>query len=116
MSNGETYNGWANRETWAFNLHWQNDQGLYNETLEQAGGFVQRKSIASHAAEAPSDRDLGEYVVDYWEHVADEYEDEYGTRMPEVLRMFFREVGSFWRVDRAEVGAAVRESLDAEGE
>ncbi len=36
----ETYNGWANRETWAFNLHWSNDQGLYNMLLEDAREFV----------------------------------------------------------------------------
>lgn len=109
----ERYNGYANRETWAFNLHWQNDQGFYNETLEQAGDYVQRKSIASHAAEEPSNYELGEMVVSFWrDHIAD-IESEGGI-LPAGLRMFRDEVGSWWRIDYREVGEAVRESLEVE--
>lgn len=114
MTNDETYNGYANRETWAFNLHWQNDQGLYHETLDVAGDYIQRKSIASHAAEEPSDRELGEYVVTYWREYITERAEADGW-LPEALGMFRDEVGSWWRIDYSEVGAAVRESLEAEG-
>ena len=108
MSNmtDETYNGYANRETWAFNLHWQNDQGLYSETLEAAANPLPEWSDSS----------IGEYVVNYWRDQIDSYEEEVGAPLPAVLRMFRDEVGSWWRVDYAEVGAAVRESLDAESE
>lgn len=94
----ETYNGYANRETWAFNLHWQNDQGLYNETLDYARG------------QDPSDLSdtlLGSMVVEYWV----EWLAEYDPNLWELMRT---DVGSFWRINHAEVGAAVRESLENE--
>lgn len=100
--NDETYNGYANRETWAFNLHWQNDQGLYNETLDYAQG----QDLSDL-----SDELLGDMVVTYWRDLlADEDYAPFGT----ALRAFEREVGSWWRINSAEVGAAVRESLDNE--
>ncbi|HET6917237.1 MAG TPA: hypothetical protein VFH56_14180 [Acidimicrobiales bacterium] len=106
----ETCNGYANRETWAFNLHWQNDQGLYRQTLEEARQIIKQDSIYS----TPGDRELGERIVNYWRDVFDGYDAD-GTPMTQTLRMFEREVGSWWRINYAEVGAAVRESLDAEG-
>ena len=54
----ESYNGWANRETWAFNLHWQNDQGFYLWVLESASEVIE------HATYPPvSDTYLGERIV-----------------------------------------------------
>ena len=38
IENDTTYNGWKNRETWALNLWFNNDQGLYlkmNEFIEE---------------------------------------------------------------------------------
>ena len=103
----DTYNGYANRETWAFNLHWQNDQGLYNETLSVGEQLIEDN-------EMPSDSALGEYVVTYWHDLIRDYAEQVGGPLPEGLAMFRDEVGSWWRIDYAEVGAAVRESLDAE--
>lgn len=111
MTDSETCNGYANRETWAFNLHWQNDQGLYNETLEQVREWEGTFNVTPGEL---SDSQLGEYVVAYWRDLLDTYEETAGAPLPEGLRMFDREVGSWWRVDYAEVGAAVRESLDNE--
>lgn len=39
MSESKRYNGWANYETWAFALWWDNDQGAYNERCEQSRQF-----------------------------------------------------------------------------
>lgn len=105
-NNDDTYNGHANRETWAFNLHWQNDQALYGETLERVQEL--------HGFKEASDFTLGEAVVDYWRDQLDGYEETYGAGLPAALHMFDREVGSWWRINRAEVGAAVREVLDIE--
>jgi hypothetical protein len=112
MTDTETYNGWKNRETWAFNLHWSNDQGLYNETLEQARLWAQDYPMIAEADH--TGRLLGEAVVNFWREMIEDYADNYGTGLPEVLRMMDREVGSWWRVDPLETGAAVRESLENE--
>ena len=103
MSENENYQGWANRETWAFMLHVNNDQGLYSETLEVA---------KQHGGS--DDFLLGQAVVIYWEGTFEGWAEEFGTPLPDGLAMFRNEVGSWWRVDYAEVGAAVRESLENE--
>lgn len=98
----ETYNGWANRETWAFNLHWQNDHGLYLWVLESAAEVIE------HATYSPvSDSYLGEHVVGI---VRDELEE----LSPELWELMREDVGSFWRIDHTEVGSCVRESLGVE--
>jgi hypothetical protein len=101
MSETDKYNGWANRETWAFNLHWQNDQGLYNWVLEFAAEVLK-------TAPKTSDRYLGEMVD---AHVRDGLPE----LSPELWENMREDVGSFWRIDYAEVGACVRESLEVEG-
>lgn len=101
----ETYNGWKNRETWAFNLHWSNDRGLYEETLERAREYLK------YSNEEATDLELGEHIVGYWKDYIEEYADDFGAPAPEGLQMFYREVGSWWRVDEAETGASVREAL-----
>jgi hypothetical protein len=115
----ETYNGYANRETWAFNLHWQNDEGLYNMTLETAQEYL-TETYGHDWASLPENElrgafyGVGEHVAAYWHDLIDTYADEFGAALPEGLAMFRDEVGSWWRIDHAEVGAAVRESLDSE--
>lgn len=111
MSNDETYNGYANRETWAFNLHWQNDRGLYLETLHYAVGLLTNEDESKREV---TDREIGESVVAFWRGYIDTLNDEFGSAPDDTIRMFDREVGSWWRIDYAEVGEAVRESLDAE--
>ena len=121
MTDSDRYNGWANRETWAFNLHWQNDQGLYNETLEQAGQYLS-ETYGDEWATLPADELLGavygvgEHIVTYWHDTINEWDGEYGTDLPVGLAMFRDEVGSWWRIDYAEVGEAVRESLENESD
>jgi predicted alpha/beta hydrolase len=113
----ETYNGWTNRETWAFNLHWSNDQGLYAETLEQANEYLTR-NYGHSWTELPEDElmgafyGVGEHVVTYWRDFIANWVDDMGEELPEGLAMFRDEVGSWWRVDYAETGASVRESLE----
>lgn len=97
----ETYNGWKNRETWAFNLHWQNDQGFYNLVREYAAGLL---------------AEMGEGVTNYalGERVAEYVESEIPELAPGLWELMRTDVGSFWRVDPEETGACVRESLDAD--
>lgn len=89
MSNGDEYNGWTNRETWAFVLHFNNDQGLQEAALE----------IATDMADDYPHR-VGEALIDYAETLFDEWHDVEG------IRMMQSDIGSLWRIDAAEVGAA----------
>lgn len=115
----EEFNGWANRETWAFNLHWSNDEGMYNDTLNFATEYLV-ETYGDDWAQLPEDElsgafcGVGEHVVSRWQEVIASWEDDMGERLPEVLAMFRDEVGSWWRIDCREVGGAVRESLGNE--
>lgn len=92
----ETYQGWANRETWALMLHINNDQGLYNEFRE----LVREDSEVREATGEMQDavRERVEEVL-YPEEWAQSHE----------LAMMAREVGSLWRVDWSEVVASLLE-------
>lgn len=96
----DEYNGWPNRETWAFNLHWQNDQGFYGWVLESARGYLAGNPAASDLA-------IGEVIVDT-------VTSELAELSPQLWELLREDVGSFWRIDRAETGAAVREALENE--
>ena len=119
MSTDETYNGYTNRETWALNLHWQNDQGLYLETLERARDYL-RETYGADWADMPADEmqgaayGVGELIRDHWEAQCESWSEETGEPTPEILELMRRDVGSWWRVDVAEIGAAVVESLGIE--
>lgn len=110
----ETYNGWANRETWAFNLHWQNDQGFYSFVLEYAA------SVMADLDDEGNDLDRGDgygsSVTDYalGERVIAYVQDELPELSPELWENLRSDVGSFWRINPEEVGRCVRESLENE--
>jgi hypothetical protein len=103
----EQYNGWKNRETWAFNLHWANDEGLYMMVLDWAREITR----AEDEDDKVSDYELGEQIIKRMRDLIDNHEEEYGSPLPKGLRMYRDEVGSWWRIDETETGASVRESL-----
>jgi len=107
----ETYNGWANHETWAVSLHLGNDQGLYNDTRQRlARAYIEAESpwadnIAdedkrfrtSKAADALKDWVTDELLSpDFWR-------DDMGAPMPKDLEMMRVDCGSLWRVDWSEI-------------
>jgi len=110
MSNNDTCNGWANRETWAFWLHVSKDRGMYEMTRDRAQGWIDAQN--ADAQDDYADSSLGDYVVNMWRDYLDTYADEYGLPLGDSLIRFDHEVGSWRRIDRAEIGAAVREDLD----
>lgn len=112
QKNDESFNGYANRETWAFHLHVSNDEGLYRQTLSVANEL---DLDSPEGVLDVTDYEIGEAVVGFWRDYLDNYTEETGMPcLPAGLLAFDREVGSWWRIDYAEVGAAVRESLDVE--
>ena len=119
MTDTETYNGWKNRETWAFNLHWQNDQGMYNVTLEEARRYIEETYGKAHHLIHDADERRGAYygaaerIIEFWQEQMEEAEDE-GMTLDSTLRGFRSDVGSWWRIDVRETAAALAESLDAE--
>lgn len=105
MSYGEQYNGWSNRETWAFWLHVTNDQGWYESVRDVAEDSI------TVSTEDMSDYHLGEQVV---EHVKDTLEELLTnvTFDPSEQHPLFGmrdDIGSWWRIDLAEIGAAARD-------
>ena len=97
MSNDEMYQGWANRETWAVNLHLSNDEGLYSQVNELA---VAADRDPDELAEA-----IRNFVVDELLN-PDYYRTELGSAMPDTVIELSREIGSLWRVDWDEIAKA----------
>jgi hypothetical protein len=110
MSNDETYEGWKNHETWAFNLHWSNDEGLYNMVREWGEELIRSEDEADSSISV-RDYELGRAVIERMKTFIEDYEDDFGAPLPDGLKMYRDEVGSWWRIDETEIGASVRESL-----
>lgn len=110
--NDDTYNGWTNRETWAFNLHWRNDQGLYGFVLESARSYL-TDTYGDDWAGLPADEMRGaDWGVG--SHAVEHIEEELPEMAPELWENLRSDVGSFWRINYVEVGAAIREDIAEE--
>jgi len=118
MTNDETYNGYSNRETWAFMLHLDNDQGLYEMSRDWAREAIAEWREYGNDDESGgyADRVIGERVV--WQAIElwADHEDDLATRggysTGDPIVMWQREVGSVWRVDERAVGESIREDLE----
>lgn len=117
MTNTEKYNGWANRETWAFMLHLNNDHGLYEMAHEWAREALSAPALRHDDTEDVKNYMVGDYVIrmarELW---ADHREHgmSFVQRADNPVVIWERETGSVWRVDATEVGASLREDLDGE--
>jgi hypothetical protein len=98
----DTYNGWANRETWALNLWLSNDEGLYNITRERVADWLQRYEADAKDAHYAAIR-AGEAIKELWGELTDPDE---GLMSAEAILSMVREVGSTCRVNWDEIGAA----------
>ena len=100
----ETYNGWTNRETWAWNLLVSNDQYLQEYFVEVCVG---ERTHMREGLLATKYR-----VGDWLQDAFDEYlsDDDELSRPLELA--FRREVGSFWRINWSEIGEHYVEMMD----
>jgi len=89
----ESYNGWSNRETWAFVLHCDNTIGA--EYIVSSLVF----------GEDDPDYTIGEMVVEFVTYLWDE---SAGSEWVSLMR---DDVGSVWRIDLCEVGRYARECV-----
>lgn len=91
----DTYNGYSNRETWALNLHIQNDEQLLMQTIEEAFGGIEL-----------TDKRGAEENLKYWIETffdATWWQDTMGESMPVDVVKMLCDVGSLWRVEWSEV-------------
>ena len=89
MSGAETFNGWSNRETWAFMLNVQNDEGLAAVFAESVRD---ERSDPAYAVQ----RDAEELFT------RSGYVGEYGGPWPDALADAASDIGSLWRVNWVE--------------
>lgn len=89
----ETYNGWANRETWAAALHLNNTEYLQDAAVRYAGMD-----------------EYGRALEEWYDTLYDAFWNtcEDWAHTPEI-RMMIQEVGSYWRVNWQEINAALLE-------
>jgi hypothetical protein len=109
-SNPDEYNGWANRETWACNLWLTNDQGLYELTMErvrEAAPTDWRVLVTAGEAACTA----GEAVRSLWDEVTDPEEHLLAA---ETIVTMVKDVGSDYRINWDEIGAAFLETIAEE--
>jgi hypothetical protein len=103
MPEDETYNGWANRETWAVALHINNDQGSYTRAREMARDAMVDEneplglSLAFRVSELIKEWVEGEAEKVYYRPTRPSsggIDDS-----TEWARMLCADTGSLWRVD-----------------
>ena len=113
-SRSESYNGWANRETWAVALHINNDQGWQesvHEALREATSELPPTEDGQPPRARLTDYEAGEIIRENVESAFD-WEFFAGIPVPRDLLNAREDIGSLWRVDWTELGAAFLSDLD----
>lgn len=100
--NRETYEGWSNRETWAANLWLSNDEGLYNQTREQAAEAL--RTAEDDAGDIPLERIARYQLANELKAQFEDWEaDIVDGEAPQGIRQLVLDIGSLYRVDWHEV-------------
>lgn len=97
----DTYEGWANRETWATNLWFANDEGLYNQVREMAQEAI---SFASDADDASYQLvTMLKQLMDELTDASQSRGDWEGVKPTDELVTMIEDIGSQWRIDWHEI-------------
>lgn len=96
----ETYEGWSNRETWAYALWIGNDEGMYNY-IQDAG----KQLLEQSASKAEFTQLMSQTLKDYLEELQDQilegiYE---GQCCDKQLVLMMDDIGSKWRISYQEI-------------
>lgn len=107
-----THEGWANRETWAANLWFANDEGLYRSVLDLAGEALDSVDVDDFAPfdsiEKAAAYQLERMLEDFYDELVDQafgMGSAAGVEANEELKTMVRDIGSTWRIDYAELAA-----------
>jgi len=96
----ETYNGWSNRETWAYALWLGNDQGLYDSMTENIDDIIRHTY---------PDRDKAISDLEDWLKANLEELKEFSNQIAhkdckgECVHLMLEDIGSDWRIDYREI-------------
>lgn len=108
----DSYNGWTNRETWALNLWLSNDQGLYEMTRERVADIAPSMYEEQFTDEQNNNfraYRAGQAVKSLTEELLDPEEQ---LMTPENIITILSDVGSLYRVNWDEIGAAFLEAIE----
>jgi phage terminase large subunit len=98
----ETYNGWSNRETWAWNLLVSNDQHLEEHFVEVCVGERKARREKFYVeTEATMKYVVGDWLQNAFTELLYDFQDNDQHESELVLR---REIGSLWRINWSEIG------------
>ena len=118
----ETYNGWTNRETWAWNLLVSNDQYLQEHFVEVCVNA--RRALPRVVPSTPgrctmadlnvTKYKVGDWLEDAFNEMIYEFQDNpinvHDGHESELV--FRREIGSFWRINWSEIGVHYLHLMD----
>ena len=115
----EEYNGWINRETWAFMLWQSGDAFLYDLIRDMSaqiavaqGIFENEDALAGYISNRGmtdiEKRNLGaEYVKEWSDYAEEMLESDYS----DLFKLALSDIGSMWRVDPESIGDALEEHV-----
>jgi hypothetical protein len=115
----ETYEGWTNHETWAVALHINNDQGWQQSVHEALKGAREDSdpyslALTDETRDALAAHRAGQIVKDNVEETLTERLSDYhrGVLDLDVYSIPREDIGSMWRVDWDEIGAAFLSDIE----
>jgi len=105
----ETYSGWTNRETWAFMLWINNDEGLQSWAHEYVGAYVEGEGEDSRTYSASQALEQFADIM----FTRGGYVEHFGDSWPDALADIAEDIGSLYRINYYECAASVLSDVAA---